>query len=63
MGKQLGLLMVRRNRQDLEFITELCVRGKIIVPIDKRYPLSKVPEALQYLGEGRAKGKIVITVE
>lgn len=61
--RQVGLLMVRRNREDLEFITELCSCGKIIVPIDKRYSLSEVPEALRYLGEGRSKGKIVITLE
>ncbi|MCU0488811.1 MAG: zinc-binding dehydrogenase, partial [Anaerolineales bacterium] len=62
-GKKVGLLMVNRNRKDLEFITELCTAGKINVPIDRRYPLREVPEALRYLGEGRAKGKIVIAVE
>ena len=62
-GKQVGLLMVQRNRQDLEIITDLCATGKIIVPIDQRYPLNQVPEALRYLGEGRVKGKIVITVQ
>jgi hypothetical protein len=31
--------------------------------IDRSYPLSAVPEALRHLGEGRAKGKIVITVD
>ena len=62
-GRQIGLLMVQRNREDLQLITELCASGKIIVPIDKQYPLSEAPDALRYLGEGRAKGKIVITVE
>ena len=61
-GRQVTLLMVQRNREDLEFITDLCVSGKIIVPIDRQYPLPEVPEALRYLGEGRAQGKIVITV-
>ncbi len=55
--------MVQRNRQDLEIITELCATGKIIVPIDQRYLFWQVPEALRYLGEGRVKGKIVITVQ
>jgi NADPH:quinone reductase-like Zn-dependent oxidoreductase len=37
--------------------------GVLQVPaIDRRYPLSEVPEALRYLGEGRTKGKVVITV-
>jgi Zinc-binding dehydrogenase len=29
----------------------------------RRYPLSEVPEALRYIGEGHAKGKVIITVE
>lgn len=62
-GRKVSLLAVHRNRNDLETVTDLCVSGKIILPIDKRYPLSEVPEALRYLGEGHAKGKIVITVE
>ncbi len=61
-GRRVSLLMVQRNREDLEFITDLCANGKIIVPIDRQYPLPEVPEALRYLGEGRAQGKIVITV-
>ncbi len=62
-GKNLRLLAVQRNRKDLVFMTELCEAGKIVPVIDRRYPLSEVPEALRYLGEGRAKGKVVIIVE
>ena len=61
-GKRVGLLMVRRNRADLEFITELCTSGKIAAPSDMRYRLSEASDALRYLGEGRAKGKLVIVV-
>lgn len=61
-GKRVGLLMVRRNRADLEFITELCTSGKIVAPIDRRFRLSEASDALRYLGEGRAKGKLVIVV-
>ena len=62
-GKHVGLLVVQRNRKDLEYITQLCVEGKVKLVIDKRYPLSQVPEALRYLGEGHAKGKVVIALE
>ena len=62
-GKNVRLLMVQRNRKDLEYITELCVTGKVKLVIDKRYPLKEAPEALRYLGEGHAKGKVVITME
>jgi NADPH:quinone reductase-like Zn-dependent oxidoreductase len=61
-GRSIQILGVQRNREDLIHITELCETGKIIPVIDRRYPLSQVPEALRYLGEGRAKGKVIITV-
>jgi NADPH:quinone reductase-like Zn-dependent oxidoreductase len=62
-GKSLRVLAVQRNQKDLMAITELCEAGKIIPVIDRLYPLSAVPEALRYVGEGRAKGKVVITLE
>ncbi|MFN8375068.1 MAG: NAD(P)-dependent alcohol dehydrogenase [Anaerolineae bacterium] len=61
-GKKIGTLAVQRNRKALESVTELCETGKIAAVIDKSYPLSAVPEALRYLGEGHAKGKVVITL-
>lgn len=62
-GRNLRLLFVPQNRKDLLAITELCEAGKIVPVIDRRYPLSEVPEALRYVGEGHAKGKVVITLE
>jgi NADPH:quinone reductase-like Zn-dependent oxidoreductase len=62
-GRNIRLLAVPQNRKDLISITELCEAGKIVPVIDRRYPLSEVPEALRYVGEGRARGKVVITVK
>ena len=62
-SKNIRVLIVQRNRKDLVFMAELCEAGKIVPIIDRRYPLSEVPEALRYVGEGLAKGKVVITVE
>ena len=62
-GKNLRLLVVPQNRKDLLAITELCTAGNIRPAIDRRYPLSEIREALRYVSEGRAKGKVVITVE
>jgi NADPH:quinone reductase-like Zn-dependent oxidoreductase len=62
-GRKLSILVVPQNRKDLISIAELCEAGKIVPVIDRRYPLSEVPEALRYVGEGRAKGKVVITVK
>ena len=49
-------------QQDLILIRELLEAGKVVPVIDRRYPLSEVPEAIRYLEEGHAKGKVVITV-
>lgn len=62
-GRNLRLLAVPQNRNDLIAITELCEAGKVVPVIDRRYPLSEVPAALRYVGAGHAKGKVVITVE
>jgi NADPH:quinone reductase-like Zn-dependent oxidoreductase len=61
-GKKIRILAVKPNLKDMVHITELCEAGKVVPFIDRRYPLSEVPEALRYLGEGRTQGKVVITV-
>ena len=62
-GKNIRLLAVPQNRPDVISIAQLCEAGKVTPIIDRRYPLSEVPEALRYVGEGRHKGKVVITLE
>jgi NADPH:quinone reductase-like Zn-dependent oxidoreductase len=62
-GKKLRLLAVRSGAQRLAPLVGLCQAGKIATVIDRRYRLSEVPEALRYLGEGHAKGKLVAIVE
>ena len=61
-GMHIQILAVPQNRKDLIAITELCEAGKVRPVIDRRYPFNEIPEALRYLGEGHAKGKVVITV-
>ena len=51
------------NQEDLAILEELFEAGKVVPIIDRRYPLSETAEALQYLEEGHARGKIVITME
>jgi NADPH:quinone reductase-like Zn-dependent oxidoreductase len=43
-------------------LKEMIAAGKVAPMIDRRYPLSDVVQALRYVDEGRAKGKVVITV-
>jgi NADPH:quinone reductase-like Zn-dependent oxidoreductase len=62
-SKSIKLLLVQTDSKDLVYITELIKSGKIKLVIDKHYSLSETAEALRYLGEGHAKGKIVVTVK
>ena len=65
--------MIRDNRKlclvaegpnkGLRDLKELIGAGKLVPVIDSSYPLSEVPEALRYFGEGKHKGKIVIVVK
>ncbi len=60
--QQMGVLVAKPNKEDLSHVARL-VEAETITPlIDRRYELSEVAEALRYLGEGHAKGKIVITL-
>ncbi len=62
-GKKLISMYGNPNQEDYIYLLQLVEGGKIAPVIDRRYPLQEVPEALSYYGEGRAKGKIVISVE
>jgi len=63
-SKRMGILMWKLfKEEDAVFIKELLEAGKVVPVMDRRYPLSEVPEALRYLEEGHAQGKVVITVE
>jgi NADPH:quinone reductase-like Zn-dependent oxidoreductase len=61
--KKMGNLLAKPNQKDLGFVKELLEAGKVKPVIDRRYSLREVPEALRYLEQGHAKGKIVITME
>jgi NADPH:quinone reductase-like Zn-dependent oxidoreductase len=61
-GKKMGGVSAKRNQEDLAFLKELVEAGKVVPVVDRRYPLSEAAEALRYLGEGHARGKVVIIV-
>jgi NADPH:quinone reductase-like Zn-dependent oxidoreductase len=63
VSQNLVMLLARRSKEDLTMMHELMEAGKVTPVIDKRYRLSEVPEAIRYLEEGHARGKIVITLE
>jgi len=61
-SKKIRILAVKPSLEDMVHVTELYEAGKVTPLIDKTYSLSEVPEAIGYVGDGRAKGKVVITV-
>ena len=60
--KKFKFFVAKSNQEDLAFMKELMEAGKITPVIDRRYRLSETPQAIKYLGEGKARGKIVITI-
>ncbi len=62
-SKKLGSMFGNPNQKDYISLIELFEAGKVVPVIDRSYPLSEVPEALRYVEEGHARGKVVITVE
>ena len=61
-SQAMGLLVVKQNKKDLASVIELVEAGEVVPVIDRQYPLAEVADALRYLGEGHAKGKVVVTV-
>lgn len=63
VSQSLVFFVAATNKEDLVFLKELIEAKKVTPVIDRRYTLSEVPEAIRYLGEGHARGKVVITPE
>jgi len=63
-SRTLGLLLWWKpfDPEDVAHIAGLLEAGAIVVAIDRTFPLAEVPEALRYLADGRARGKVVITI-
>lgn len=61
--RKIGLMGVAKpNQKDLVFANELLEAGQLVPVIDRRYPLSETAEAIRYLEQGHARGKVIITV-
>jgi NADPH:quinone reductase-like Zn-dependent oxidoreductase len=56
-------LIAKLNKKDLVLLKGFLEAGTVVPVIDRRYPLSHTAEAIRYLEEGHARGKVVITVE
>jgi NADPH:quinone reductase-like Zn-dependent oxidoreductase len=62
VGQRLRGLATKIEQVDLVTLTEMVEAGTVAPVIDRTYPLIEAPDAVRYLAEGHAAGKIVITV-
>ncbi|MGH2941585.1 MAG: NAD(P)-dependent alcohol dehydrogenase [Solirubrobacteraceae bacterium] len=62
VDQKLATFISRENHEDMIVLKELIEAGKVTPVIDRTYPLSAVPEAIGYMRDGHARGKVVITV-
>ncbi len=63
VSQQMGMMMAELNHNDLAILGDMMQSGKVKPVIDRTYKLSDLPEAIRYLEEGHARGKVVITLE
>lgn len=63
VSQKMLMFMALRSKKDLFVMHDLLVSGKVTPVIDRRYSLNEVPQAIRYLEEGHARGKVIITME
>jgi NADPH:quinone reductase-like Zn-dependent oxidoreductase len=64
VNQQMGMMMADANGKDLTILAEMMQSGKLKPVIDRSYKsLGEIPDAIRYLEEGHARGKVVISVE
>src|SRR5438874_5858953 len=63
VSKKMGIMLAELNHDDLALIADLMQSGKVTPVIDRTYKLSELPQAIQYLEQGHARGKVVVSVE
>src|SRR5213593_955693 len=61
--QDMGMMLAQMTKEDLTVLRDLMQAGKVTPVIDRTYSFSQVPEAVRYLEEGHARGKVVITME
>jgi NADPH:quinone reductase-like Zn-dependent oxidoreductase len=60
-GQTVKFFMAKIEKDDLLVLQELLETGKVRSVIDRSYELREAADALRYLGEGHARGKVVLT--
>ena len=63
VSQKMGMMMADPSNKDLTILGDMMQSGKLKPVIDRTYKLSEVPEAIRYLEQGHARGKVIITFE
>jgi NADPH:quinone reductase-like Zn-dependent oxidoreductase len=63
VSQKFGMLFAELNHDDLAFLADLMQSGKVTPVIDRTYKLPDLADAIRYLEQGHARGKVVIAVE
>lgn len=63
VSQEMGMMLADLNPKDLAALAELMQSGKVKPVIDRTYKLNEVPDAIRYLEEGHARGKVIIALE
>ena len=61
-SRKVVFFIAKFNKPDMVTLRGLLEAGKVKSFIDKRYELSEISDALRYMGEGHAQGKIILTM-
>jgi NADPH:quinone reductase-like Zn-dependent oxidoreductase len=61
-SRRVAPFLAKLNKDDLESLGKLLEDGSVTPVVERRYELGETADALSYLGEGHAQGKIVLTV-
>jgi len=61
-GKYVAIVSAHVTTEDLEFLSKLIEAGKVRPQIDRHYPFAEIPDAIRYLEQGHARGKVVVGV-
>lgn len=63
VDQKMGMMIAQSTQADMQYLADLMAAGKLTPVIDRTYPLNEVAESIRYLETGRARGKVVVTVE
>lgn len=62
-NRRMGILAVRSGPAHFQALADLCIAGNVAIHIDRTFGLDEVPDALAYVGEGHALGKVVVMID